>query len=401
MCDFLNFSVSYYYQFYKIGMSYISDTTTRAEFLAEKNTRSRQVAQVALHQFDIFCQIKYGKDGDTIIRDIQKSGISDKTYTILNQFSMWLSVDHLELSIKMGKSSRPMTKRMPRTIYSYMVVMRSYFEEFGGIEINDRRFKKRVKIPKKITVEQDPFTHEEIRLICDIASSDRKTLYMTLKDSGMRVGEATQLIKSDIDVTKNPIEIHIRAETTKTKQARTAFISSETSHMLKNRLLQFSDNELVFATNPDPIKAVRNETLMFKYYREKAGMTEKYSHNGRHKKNIHSIRAFACTQVAEVHGEEFAHGYIGHTKHLPMYIRRKDKLPEMFKRCEPKLMIYEAIEVIDHDERVVKLEHELQDTNKHMRMLDSVLSQITDIKVDNARKDEEIKRLQGIIRGIS
>ena len=244
-------------------MSYIPDTTTRAEFLSERNIRSRQVAQVALNQFDIFCQIKYSKDGDTIIRDIQKSEVSEKTYTLLNQFSMWLSVDHLELSIKMGQSSRPMTKRMPRTIYSYMVVMRSYFEEFGGIEINDRRFKKRVKIPKKITVEQDPFTHEEIRLICDIASSSRKTLYMTLKDSGMRVGEATQLIKSDIDVTKTPMEIHIRPETTKTKQGRTAYVSSETSHMLKNKLKQLSDETLVFATNPDPIKAVRNETLMF------------------------------------------------------------------------------------------------------------------------------------------
>ena len=318
-------------------MSYVPDTLSKAEFLAEKNTRSRQVAQVALNQFDIFCQKQYGVPRDTVICDIRSTGVTEKVYTILNQFSQWLSEDHLEISIKMGKSSRPMTKRMPRTIYSYIVVLRSYFEEFGGIELNDRRFKKRVKIPKKITVDLEPFTHQEIRLICDIASPERKVLYMTLKDTGMRVGEATQLIKSDIDVTVNPIEIYIRVETTKTKQARTAFVSSETSHMLKNKLNQLQNDETVFATNSDPIKAVRNETLMFKYYREKAGMTEKYSHNDRFKKNIHSFRAFACTQVAEVHGEEFAHGYIGHTKYLAMYIRRKEKLPQMFKQCEPKL----------------------------------------------------------------
>ena len=379
-------------------MSYIPDTTTRAEFLSERNIRSRQVAQVALNQFDIFCQIKYSKDGDTIIRDIQKSEVSEKTYTLLNQFSMWLSVDHLELSIKMGQSSRPMTKRMPRTIYSYMVVMRSYFEEFGGIEINDRRFKKRVKIPKKITVEQDPFTHEEIRLICDIASSSRKTLYMTLKDSGMRVGEATQLIKSDIDVTKTPMEIHIRPETTKTKQGRTAFISSETSHMLKNKLKSLSDETLVFATNPDPIKSVRNETLMFKYYRKKTGMTEKYSHNGRHKKNIHSLRAFACTQVAEVHGEEFAHGYIGHTKHLPMYIRRKDKLPQMFKQCEPKLTLYDTIEVVASDDRVGNLEKELEKTNQGMTTLSSLYKELFEIQKNSMEKDHQIKELEMVLK---
>ncbi|KFM16648.1 putative tyrosine recombinase XerC protein [Marine Group I thaumarchaeote SCGC RSA3] len=378
-------------------MSYVSDTTTREEFLAERNTRSRQVAQVALHQFDIFCNALYDKDGDVLIQDIKSTGIFEKSYTLLNQFSMWLSEDHLDISVPMGKSSRPMTKRMPRTIYSYLVVLKSYFEEFGGIEINDRRFKKRVKVPKKITIELEPFTHEEIRLICDIASSDRKTLYMTLKDSGMRVGEAIQLVKSDIDTGKNPIEIKIRAETTKTKQARTTFVTSETSHMLVNRLHQINDTDFVFATNSDPIKAVRNETLMFKYYREKAGLTEKYSHNGRHKKNIHSFRAFACTQVAEVHGEEFAHGYIGHTKYLPMYIRRKEKLPQMFKQCENKLMIYERIEVVDQDERVRQLEEKQEKSRIDMIALANIMTQLADIRADNARKDLEIKQLQNML----
>ena len=137
----------------------------------------------------------------------------------------------------------------------------------------------------------------------------------------MRVGEATQLVKSDIDTSKNPIEIKIRAETTKTKQSRTTFVTSETTHISVNRLRQINDNDSIFLTNSDPIKAVRNETLMFKYYRKKSGLSEKHSHNGRYKKNIHLFRVFVCTQVVEIRDEEFAHGYIGHTKYLPMYIR--------------------------------------------------------------------------------
>lgn len=376
-------------------MSYIPDNTSRKEFLAERNTRSRQLAQVTLNQFDVFCMKQYGKDGDEVILDIKKSGVFDKSYTVMNQFGMWLSVDHLDLNIKMGVSSRPMVKRMPRTIYSYMVVMKSYFEEFGGIEINDRRFKKRVKIPRKITVDLEPFTHEEIRLICDIASSERKILYLTLKDTGMRVGEATQLVKSDIDVTKNPIEIHLRPETTKTNQARIVYVSSETSHMLKNRLNQISNNDSVFATNPDPIKAVRNETLMFRYYRKKAGLDEKYSHNGRHKKNIHSFRAFACTQVAEIHGEEFAHGYIGHAKYLPMYIRRgKENLAKMFKACEAKLMLYETIEVIDSDQRVKDLERKTEKNQIDLIRIEQILEQISELKIKYAQKEAEIQQLQ-------
>ena len=376
-------------------MSYIPDNTSRKEFLAERNTRSRQVAQVTLNQFDTFCNQQYGKDGDTVILDIKKSGVLEKSYTVMNQFSMWLSVDHLDLSIKMGVSSRPMVKRMPRTIYSYMVVMKSYFEEFGGIEINDRRFKKRVKLPRRITVEQEPFTHSEIRLICDIASSERKVLYLTLKDTGMRVGEATQLVKSDIDVTTNPIEINIRPETTKTKLPRTVYVSSETSHMLKNRLNQINNDDSVFATNSDPIKAVRNETLMFRYYRKKAGLDEKYSHNGRHKKNIHSFRAFACTQIADVHGDEFAHGYIGHAKYLAMYIRRgKEKIAQMFKACEAKLMLYETIEVIDSDQRVKDLERQTEKNQLGLIKIEQILEEVSELKIKYAQKEMEIQQLR-------
>ena len=393
----MHFAVSYYYQFCTFCMSYIPDTTSRDEFLAERGIRSRQLAKVALNQFDIFSKQKYGIDGDTLILDIKKTDVSEKSYTALNQFSMWLNEDHLEISVPMGKSSRPMTARMPRTIYGYLIVLKAYFEEFGGIEINDRRFKKRVKQQKRVSVDLEPFTHDEIRLICDIASSERKTLYMTLKDTGMRVGEAIQLIKSDIDITKKPIEINIRAETTKTRKGRTTFVTSETTHMLINRLKKLNDDELVFATNNDPIKAVRNETLMFKYYREKSGMTEKYSHNQRHKKNIHSFRAFACTQIAEVHGEEFAHGYIGHSKYMEMYIRRKEKLPHMFKQCENNLMIYESIVVVDQDERVKKLEEQQQKSRLDMIALTNIMSELSEIKANNAKKELEIKQLQNLL----
>ena len=99
--------------------------------------------QAALHQFNIFCNNQYEKNRDILIQDIKSTGIFEKLYTVLNQFSMWLSEDHLEISVQMGKSLRPMTKRMSRTIYSYLVVLKSYFEKFGGIEINDRRFKKK------------------------------------------------------------------------------------------------------------------------------------------------------------------------------------------------------------------------------------------------------------------
>jgi hypothetical protein len=64
-------------------------------------------------------------------------------------------------------------------------------------------------------------------------------------------------------------------------------------------------------------------------------------------------------------------------------------------------MIYETVEVVDSDERVVKLEQQQKDTTMHMKMLDSTLSQITEIKIDNAIKDAEIKRLKKMFERVS
>lgn len=377
-------------------MSYIADNTTRYEFLAERNIRSRQVAQVALNQFDIFCKSEYEKDGDTIIQDIKTSGITDKAYTIMNQFCMWLGEDHLEIQVPMGKSSRPMRKRQPMTIRGYLVVIKAYFEEFGGMEINDRRFKKRVRQQKRINYDPEPFTHEEIRLLCDTASPEKKLLYMVLKDTGMRVGEAIHLCKEDVDLMADPIRINIRAETTKTSTARIAYLTSETTQMFINKVNKTPDGKSIFATNKDHLKAVSNETLMMTFYRKKIGgvFLEKYSHNGRHKKNIHSLRAFTTTQIADIHGEEFAHGYIGHAKYLGQYIRRNNKIPEMIKRCAPKLMIYETVVVVDQDERVKQLEQQQKESKKDMITLTHILSQISNIKVENVKKDMAIQELK-------
>ena len=57
-------------------------------------------------------------------------------------------------------------------------------------------------------------------------------------------------------------------------------------------------------------------------------------------------------------------------------------------------MVYERIEVVNSDERVGKLEQQHQETSKHMKMLEDVLSQISDIRVDNAIKEKEIENLQ-------
>jgi len=42
--------------------------------------------------------------------------------------------------------------------------------------------------------------------------------------------------------------------------------------------------------------------------------------------------AYCATQLAEVHGEEFVHGFIGHNGYLGQYIQNKEKLGEKYHK---------------------------------------------------------------------
>lgn len=340
-------------------MSYIKELT-REQYLANiENQRTRESKVTSLNQFDVFCKNTFDKNGDQVIIDLRnhiKKTLDDSNlYRLLQSFVNWLNEDHLELIIKARCHTRPMTKRHPTTIKNYLSCVRQYIEEFGNIDIIDRKYHRRIKIPRKPKEELEPFTKNEIRDLIDHSSFQRKVLYMTLKDSGMRIGEAVQIRKCHIDLGKSPVEIHVPANVTKTKTARTTFVTRETAPMLRKRLEKMEDRDLVFGRNENSKKAVINEMMMFKWFRDKLGMNERYESNNRHKKNLHSLRAFTATQIADVHGEEFAHGFIGHSKYLGQYIRRKEKIPEMYKRVENRLMIYEQEIIIENSESEVEL----------------------------------------------
>ena len=186
------------------------------------------------------------------------------------------------------------------------------------------------------------------------------------------------------------------------KKAKTAFITRETEPMFRILLKHKKEEELLFGTSENVYSAKGSEKAHFAYYREELTKDypefgERYQSNNRHKKTVHSIRSFTATQCTRAIDESWGHGYTGHKKYLDQYIRDKDDYLEKFIRSENHLMIYETVEIVDSDERVAKLEQQQKDATTHMKILDSTLSQITEIKIDNAIKDTEIKRLKKII----
>ncbi|MDU9376329.1 hypothetical protein McpSp1_09350 [Methanocorpusculaceae archaeon Sp1] len=60
------------------------------------------------------------------------------------------------------------------------------------------------------------------------------TLLLTLVGSGMRLGEAMTLLKTDLDEDQQRTAVNIRAENTKTRTARTTYLTLEASEALRD-----------------------------------------------------------------------------------------------------------------------------------------------------------------------
>ena len=118
-------------------MSYIEDKTNEDDFYSSRiNKRSRKTIQYTLSVFNRFCQTKYNRDSKTIIEDLKKEGSIEKIYTLANQYVIWLSQDHPEILIKIGRYryERPMRALNPSTIRNYLGHLREFLEEVGGFD---------------------------------------------------------------------------------------------------------------------------------------------------------------------------------------------------------------------------------------------------------------------------
>jgi len=190
----------------------------------------------------------------------------------------------------------------------------------------------------------------------------------------MRIEECCSFKKKDVDITKTPIEIHLLAKYTKTKKARTTYVTRETAPLLIKKLETLKDDDIVFATSPTPEKSADAEWQNFDSLRKKVGLTERYEHNGRYKKTLHSFRSYTGTQATKAIDDSWGHSLLGHKQYLGQYIRNQEDYPKFYKRTEPYLMIYEKIEVIDQSNSLEEMKSQLKeefrrDREEFMRLL--------------------------------
>jgi hypothetical protein len=184
-------------------------------------------------------------------------------------------------------------------------------------------------------------TPEELRSVLTHTDARGKTLVTMLASSGMRVGEFLTLRVKDIDLSKNPATVYLRAEVTKDRQQRYCFISDEAATFLKDFLRDRVNNpgDYIFPTSTRG-QAHKTGNLPMSYWNadhifslalKNAGLAMKDDH-GRDTIHIHCLRKFFFTQMLQPLGRDIAEALMGHKLFLDSAYRRytEDQMREFY-----------------------------------------------------------------------
>lgn len=257
-----------------------------------------------------------------------------------------------------------------QTIKSRLAAIKGYLR-YLGLKIYTEDCKQIIKIPKQIKEREIPLTKDLILRVLRNVPPRMQTVILVLASSGMRIGELVQLKLSDIDLTITPTKIQLRAQITKTKQARETFISTEATTALKDYLsMTFGwsehkdnshlDDVIIFGrgtmgnskqkgTIVQPEHLAASESLMrqLRLHLSKVPDLDRESPNGSKIVHFHAFRKFFRTIVGNAAGRDFAEALIGHQFYMNTYYQLTDeKKHEMYLEVEPLLTIsdFESVE---------------------------------------------------------
>jgi len=349
-------------------------TFSRKEFLDKELKRSGAygswaVAYSTTQILDKFAKsIQFDNIDDYLIEvkaELKEEPDSDIAVRTLDDFASFLT--------ESGK--------MPATVTAYVSKAKKYMRLVHSIRLSKEDVQDYVTLPVDVEPdeEKEPLTKDDIIKIVNCSTGQRrKAFYMFLKDTGARIGEGLQVKKKYFNFSVNPVKVLFPQSIVKgKKRKRYVFLTHETANFVKPVLDKLEDGDLVFTSNPKIVWACAAERDAFNYMRDKIGMTDKYSHNRRFKKTIHSFRAFTYTQSKLATGDaDYAHGYIGHDRYLITYerIEESEKI-DLFNRCTPRLSIFEDVVVLSNEEvneKTEKMQEQIDSLMKKLGKLEEV-----------------------------
>jgi integrase len=335
-----------------------------------------------LNAFDTFLKKQYNIPIDSFIVKAKEQAID--LYKIIGEYRIQLKQEqHLE----------------DQTIGSRVGTVK-HFLEYNDVPINNTQFRLKVKAPKRRqrTKNLKALDHALVRKIILACQDTRlQTYVLLLAATGMRATEALSIRYQDIGWDAATVEL--RAEYTKTQEARTVFLTQECMKHMKiwkdyrererrivrrNKIIHirrmFEPTDLFFATGRgrkvvNPFNLYYAIIPDFRATLERNGLSERYDNKGKRRKiSFHRFRSFVLSTISDLGHGDYGEGFIGHSGSTYYRKTEAEKL-EIFHKIEPYLtyLDYSTLEakgadiqtkLEQKDDRITNLEKQLGDISK-------------------------------------
>jgi integrase len=261
----------------------------------------------------------------------------------------------------------------PKTVHLRISVIKEFLRE-NRLKIEDddnKRITKKLGTEKRRPTaisETTILTRDTIKSIVMQSNVRMRAFILVLLSSGMRIGEALQLLPSDIDLSQKPAKVRIRREITKTKVARETFISTEAVESL-NAWMKVRDRyiknarERGFTRSDSPYLFAMSRTGAYRNWDEavrRAGLFKRDNDTGYATVRIHSLRKYFRSHMALTTNPELVEAWIGHSGGLnDIYARHftPEKIAEEYQKGEHLVTIFSDID-LETRKKVDRLEEE-------------------------------------------
>lgn len=317
-----------------IGVSNKIESFLDRKFRYSKSYSTRRTYQTAIHRFQEFLISKYNLSLEDALPKLENHQLEpletlDQLFTFLSDFRIKRGNGHYSNA----------------SISLYITAVKEFLNS-QNLHIYSEDLKQKFRLPRKEIIYEEGLTKEKIVRVLHNSSPKLQTAILMCVSSAMRLGELVQLRVSDVDFSTNPTTIHLRKETTKTRQTRLTHITAEATKALKDYMRRErgwsegtpTDKYLFLVNNrdyTDPVvynRAVRTTctSLQLSLLRVISSIPELYqkNENGRNSIHFHAFRAWFKTQVTNAHQSDFAEALMGHQSTKLMYYRNnlKDRL---------------------------------------------------------------------------
>ena len=343
------------------------------KFRYSKSFATRRTYKTAIQRFQEFLFAKHNLSLDEALLKLENKQLNP--LETLDQFFTFLS----DFKINRGNG-----QYSNASISLYLTAVKDFLNS-QNLHIYGEDLKQKFRLPRKETIYEEGLTKEKIVRILHNSSPKLQTAILMCISSGTRLGELVQLKVTDIDFDTNPTTIHLRKETTKTRQTRLTHITAEATKLLKDYMRRnlgwsehSSSDDFLFLGRKgdlsDPIvynRAVRTActSLQLSLLNVIRSIPELYqkNENGRNSIHFHAFRAWFKTQVTNVHQSDFAEALMGHQSVKLMYYRNNPK-----DRLKTYLEIESALTVSD----LTTVENTVEDLQKKVEFLTIELEKV-------------------------